>query len=381
MKIILAPDSLKGSLSSIEAAAAMARGFRRVFPDAALTLLPMADGGEGTVSAVLHAVGGRELRVPVQDPLGRTIEASYGILEDGSVILEMAAASGLPLLRPRERNPMEASTFGTGQLLLHALGQGCQRVYHGIGGSATNDGGMGLLMALGVRFYDKAGQLLGGKGSSLEQIHRIDTSQLDPRLSDTELIVLCDVRNPLCGPQGAAVVFGAQKGASESQIALLDQGLRHYAKKVEECTGKAIGDVPGAGAAGGLGGGLMAFLNTKLQQGCPTILDLCGFDRLLQGTDLVITGEGRIDESTGFGKVPQSVAQRAARQSVPTLAIGGGVSPSRSLEEGEGLLAFGAVTDVMSLEEALKQAEPLLEAAAERVMRLLRLGMSLGQAK
>lgn len=377
MKLILAPDSFKGSLSSAEAAAAMARGIVRVMPNAELITIPMADGGEGTVSAILSVAHGKERTVKVRGPMGEWTNAVYGILDDGSAILEMAQASGITLIPPNERNPMEASTFGTGELIRAALSHGCKKIGIGIGGSATNDGGMGMAEALGVRFYDTEGHILSGKGSSLDKIDKIDLSGLDARIQETEFTVMCDVRNPLCGPDGASAVFGPQKGASQEQIRILDAGLRNYAAKLEACTGVTVKNLPGAGAAGGLGAGLMVFCKAKLLAGCDAILDFCGFDRLLEDADLVITGEGRIDKSTGFGKVPHSVALRAAKQGVPVVAIGGGVCPF-SQAEGESLLiAESAVTDVMPLEDAMEQAARLVEGAAERVMRLIHLGMQL----
>ncbi len=374
MKIILAPDSFKGSLSSKEAATAMARGIVRVMPNAELITLPMADGGEGTVSAILSACKGKLISVPVLNPMGKSIDAVYGILNDGSAIIEMSQASGITLIPPSERNPMQASTFGTGEMILSALQQGCRKIYLGIGGSATNDGGMGMAEAIGVRFYDSKNNILKGCGSSLNEINRIDVSSMDVRIQETEFIVMCDVRNPLCGPEGASVVFGPQKGASQEQIQLLDAGLRNYAKKLEQYTGINIAHEPGAGAAGGLGAGLMAFCNSKLLEGCQVVLDICGFDQLLKDTDLVITGEGHIDRSTSFGKVPNGVAIRAAKQKVPVVAIGGGVWPVSTVNEELHFVAESAITDIMSLEYAIENANLLLELAAERVMRLINLG-------
>lgn len=379
MKIILAPDSFKGSLSSEEAAAAMARGIMRASPDAELIRIPMADGGEGTVSTILSFVKGREVSVPVYGPRRNWTDAVHGILEDGSAILEMAQASGIQLVPPTDRNPSEASTFGTGQMILSALDHGCKKIYMGLGGSATNDGGMGMAEALGVRFYDAEGNTLEGKGSSLSNIHRIDISGMDHRIQETELIAMCDVQNPLCGANGASAVYGPQKGASQEEIHRLDDGLRNYARRVKECNGVDIIDVPGAGAAGGLGGGLMAFCQAKLLSGCHAILDICGFDDLLQDADLVITGEGHIDKSTSFGKVPYSIATRAAKQGVPVVAIGGGVCQQAPEGEEPLFIAESSVTDIMTLAYAMEHAAPLLEFAAERVMRLVNLGANVNK--
>lgn len=379
MKIILAPDSFKGSLSSEEAAAAMARGIMRVAPDAELIRIPMADGGEGTVSTILSFVSGKEIWVPVYGPSRKWTDAVYGILEDGSAILEMAQASGLHLVPPSDRNLSEASTFGTGQMILSALDHGCRKIYIGLGGSATNDGGMGMAEALGIRFYDPRGHILTGKGSSLPHIHRIDVSGMDDRIRETEFIVMCDVQNPLCGVDGASVVYGPQKGASQEEIHRLDEGLRNYARRVKACKGMNILDVPGAGAAGGLGAGLVAFCQAKLVSGCHAILDLCGFDDLLSNTDLVITGEGNIDRSTHFGKVAYSIATRAAKQGVPVVAIGGGVCQQSTADEAPLFIAESSVTDIMTLSYAMEHAASLLEVAAERVMRLINLGAKLNK--
>jgi glycerate kinase len=378
MKIILAPDSYKGSLTSAEASAAMSRGILRVIPSANLISIPMADGGEGTVSAVLSAVKGIEITVAVHGPMGSLTNAVYGILEeDGSAIIEMAAASGLTLIPLLDRNPMEASTFGTGELIRSALDHGCRKIYIGIGGSATNDGGVGMAEALGVRFYDSENHRLPGNGRSLEQMERMDLSGLDPRIKETEFIVLCDVRNPLCGPNGASYIFGTQKGATQEQVKILDKGLCNYATKFQECTGISIMDVPGAGAAGGLGAGLMAFCDAKLLTGCDAILEMSGFDHLLDDADLVITGEGRIDQSTEFGKVPYRVGAFAKKHGVPVVAIGGSVSQSSPGKEESFFITESAVTDIISLEEAIEHAAVSLETAAERVMRLISLGMNL----
>lgn len=379
MKIILAPDSFKGSLSSEEAAAAMVRGIVRVVPDAELIRIPMADGGEGTVSTILSFVNGKEVSVSVYGPTRKWTDAVYGILDDGSAILEMAQASGIHLAPPTDLNPSEASTFGTGQMILSALDHGCKKIYFGLGGSATNDGGMGMAEALGVRFYDADGHILIGKGSSLPHIHRIDVSGMDHRIRETEFIVMCDVQNPLCGVDGASFVYGPQKGASQEEINRLDEGLRNYAHRVKECNGMDIMDVPGAGAAGGLGAGLMAFCQAKLLSGCHAILDICGFDDLLSDTDLVITGEGHIDNSTNFGKVAYSIATRAAKQGVPVVAIGGGVYQQAPTDETPLFIAESSVTDVMTLTYAIEHAAELLELAAERVMRLINLGTNLNK--
>ena len=352
MKIVIASDSFKGSLASIEVARSIEMGILDVFPSCDVVKVAVADGGEGTMEALCQTLGGRTVEIPVEDPIGRTINASYVILEDGvTAVLEMSSASGLTLLTPTERNPMLTSTYGTGQLIADALDRGCRRFLVGIGGSATNDAGMGMLQAIGYRFLDADGNDLPGSGASLSKLSIIDGSGVSKAVRDSEFIVACDVDSPLYGPQGAAYVFAPQKGADQDMVRTLDEGLRHYAEVVASYVSVSIGfhtsdsgamhidrsvipdmaSMPGAGAAGGLGYAFVAFLGARLQRGVDMVLDAVGFDSIIEGADLVITGEGRIDSQTFTGKTPYGVLQRASRQSIPVMALAGTVDLDESL--------------------------------------------------
>ena len=327
-KIVVASDSFKGSLSSMQVADAVERAVLQACPACDVIKIDVADGGEGTMDALQHTLGGHKIWLEVSDPLGRPVRASYVILEDGTTaVVEMAVASGLPLLSPEERNPLETSTYGTGQLIADALNKGCRKFLIGIGGSATNDAGMGMLQALGYRFTDAQGNVLCGCGESLEKVASIDASSASPALKESEFIVACDVDAPLYGPKGAAYVFAPQKGADTETVERLDNGLKHFSEVVAKSKG-AIEDyaqTPGAGAAGGLGFGLMAFLNARLVSGINMVLDAIGFDSIIKDADLIITGEGKIDSQTLTGKTPYGVLQRAKLQGIPVVAIGGSV--------------------------------------------------------
>ena len=327
-KIVVASDSFKGCLSSMQVADAVERAVLQACPACDVIKIDVADGGEGTMDALQHTLGGHKIWLEVSDPLGRPVRASYVILEDGtSAVVEMAVASGLPLLSPEERNPLETSTYGTGQLIADALNKGCRKFLIGIGGSATNDAGMGMLQALGYRFTDAQGNVLCGCGESLEKVASIDASSASPALKESEFIVACDVDAPLYGPKGAAYVFAPQKGADTETVERLDNGLKHFSEVAAKSKG-AIEDyaqTPGAGAAGGLGFGLMTFLNARLVSGINMVLDAIGFDSIIKDADLIITGEGRIDSQTLAGKTPYGVLQRAKLQGIPVVAIGGSV--------------------------------------------------------
>lgn len=369
MKIIIASDSYKGSLSSSEVANACEAGIKKVI-EAEIVKMTIADGGEGTVDALVEARRGSYKYLDVSDPLGRSIKAKYGVIGDAAVI-EMAAASGLTLLKEEERNPLITTTYGTGQLIKGALDSGCRKIYIGIGGSATNDGGMGMAQALGVSFTDTAGNELGNGGGELSKLYDIDIKSLDPRILDTEIIIISDVTNPLCGEKGASNVYGPQKGADKEMIKTLDNNLLHYADMIKERLHKDILDIPGSGAAGGLGGGLIAILNAKICRGIETVLDLIGIDDHLKDSDLVITGEGRIDGQSIFGKVPVGVGKRAMRYNVPAIAIVGSIG-----EDYEKVYEYGikAVIDIvnrpMTLSEAIENASCLIEKAVENAMRI-----------
>lgn len=383
MHIIIAADSFKGSCSAQTVVATIEKGVHTVFPRAKTTCIPVADGGEGTVDALLAAVGGHTVTLAVQDPLGRPIRAAYGVLPDGTAVVETAAASGLPLLKPGERNAMAASTFGTGQLMRHALEHGAKQLILGLGGSATTDGGAGALQALGAAFLDRSGAPLPPGGAALAGLDRIDTAGLIPQIKDCRLILACDVRNKLCGPEGAAAVFGPQKGASPEQVQILDAALAHYAQVLQDQLGCDAADRAGSGAAGGLGCGLLAFFHTDIRPGIDLVLDLAHFDQAAAQADLVITGEGCLDAQSAYGKVPAGVARRAkAVRDIPVLAIGGAIGPGA-----EALYACGVdsmmstVSQITTLDQAMAQAEATLLDSTVRMMRLLRAGSTLNLSK
>jgi glycerate kinase len=357
----------------------MERGVRAVFPHAEVITVPIADGGEGTVAALLDATHGQPRTTGVRGPLGEPVEAVWGVLGDGrSAVIEMAAASGLPLVPRERRDPALASTFGTGQLVRAALEEGLSPLVVGIGGSATNDGGAGFARALGVRFLDADGRELAEGGAALAALARIDLRGLDPRLASTEVLVACDVDNPLTGPRGASAVFGPQKGASPAMVAQLDAALGTYARVASAATGREVAQRPGAGAAGGLGAGLMYFTKARLMPGVELVLEATGFDALLAGVTLVLTGEGRTDGQTAMGKAPVGVAAAAKRHGIPVVCLSGGLGEGADAVLAQGIDALAAVVPgPMALEEAMANGEALIEAAAARVCRLLKLGRSL----
>lgn len=326
-KILIAADSFKGSLSSADVARAVAEGVRHALPLCEAVKIPISDGGEGFADAMLAACGGERRTLTVSDPLGRPVRASYGILPDGSAVIETAAASGLPLLAPEERNPLLTSTFGTGELIRDALMQGCREILVGLGGSATHDAGTGLLSALGFRFPDASGQPLAGCGANLERICDIDRSGVLPALGSVRFTAACDVQTRLCGPEGAAATFAPQKGADAAAVALLERGSARFAGLIREHTGVDLQEVPGSGAAGGLSGALSALLGARLESGIDLVLDAASFDDQLRDADLVITGEGRIDGQSARGKAVWGVLQHARRAGVPVLAICGRMAP------------------------------------------------------
>lgn len=372
LRVLVALDSFKGSLSSREAGQAVAEGARRAQPSAAVRVVSMADGGEGTVDALVEALGGERRTARVTGPLGATIEAVYGLLPDGAAVIEMAAASGLPLVPPDRRDPLRATTRGTGDLMLAALADGARRLLIGIGGSATNDGGAGMAQALGARLLDEAGEELPPGGGALRRLARIDAEGLDPRLKETEVTVISDVTNPLCGPLGASSVYGPQKGASPEDVRELDACLAHYADVIRRQLGPDIAAAPGAGAAGGLGAGLLVFAGAELRRGADAILDALRFDGMLAACDVVVTGEGRIDAQSAFGKLPLAVATRARKQGKPAIAVVGAVAPGAEALYAEGLTAIVPICDrPMTLAEAMTDAARLTRDAAERAFRLL----------
>lgn len=383
MHIIVAPDSFKGSLSSIQVGHAMERGILTVFPNAQVTKVPIADGGEGTIDSLVIATGGRIMKTKVMGPLGDPVEARWGILGDQkTAVIEMATASGLPLVSNERSNPLIASTFGTGQLIKRALDEGIRKLIIGVGGSATNDGGAGMARALGAKFLDQYGRELPDGGAALKDLVRINLSELDSRLEETVVLVACDVDNPLCGLHGASAVYGPQKGATPEMIDELDHALEHYAEIARLTTGKDVAQRLGAGAAGGLGAGLMIFTPAEFRPGIEIVLEATGFEVKVQLADLVITGEGRTDFQTTNGKAPVGVARLARKHQVPTVCLSGGLGLGHEdvLEQGiAGIMSI--VPQPMTLEECLASAEELVYRATARLCRLLRVGMNMHDVK
>jgi len=378
MKIVVAPDSFKGSVSALEAANAMEHGLRRVFPNAVIEKIPMADGGEGTVQSLVDATGGHLQTRRVLAPLENQVDAQFGILSDGeTAVIEMASASGLTLVAPHEQNPLRTTTYGTGQLIHAALEAGCRHLIIGIGGSATNDGGAGMAEALGVRLLDANGKQIQRGGGNLGQLASIDATGLHPAIAETETVVACDVNNPLTGPDGASHVYGPQKGATPEMIETLDGHLAHFDKILAHIFGKSFNDIPGAGAAGGLGAGLMAFLNAELRLGIDIMIDAVNLKERIKGAAVVFTGEGQLDFQTAFGKTPVGVAKVAKAHDIPVIAIAGGVAEGAEAVYDAGIDAMlGIVQEPMSLENAVTDASRLIADTAEQAARLITIGQS-----
>lgn len=373
MKILIACDSFKDSLPALEACQAIARGLQRALPGVEPIIFPMADGGEGTAGILTFHSNGQTISREVNDPLFRPVKASYGLSGDGrTAFIEMAAASGLPLLRAEERSALHTSTFGAGELVLDAIRRGVKKILLGIGGSATNDAGMGMAAALGYRFFDGNGERLAATGESLEKVNLIDDSQLDFDPEAVSVEVLCDVDNPLYGEQGAAYVYAPQKGADAAEVEKLDRGLRHFADVLKQKFGQDFAHRPGAGAAGGLGAGAMAFLRARLRPGIEAVMDHTGFDARLEGAQWAVTGEGRVDRQTLHGKLIYGITRRAAARNVPVIALCGALLASPEDIEAIGLkAAFSIQNRPMSLEEALRETAEGLERTAFHLGRLL----------
>lgn len=330
-KIVVAVDSFKGSATSWQIAQAAAEGIHSVAPECEVVKVPVGDGGEDTVASIVEAKGSSWVECRVHGPLDGEVVARYGVLSDGTAAIEMATAAGLTLVRPEDRNPLLTTTYGVGETIAHAMAHGCRNFMICIGGSATNDAGIGLLSALGYRFLDADGMVLPPCGASLRLIEKIDLSSVDKSITDCRFTVACDVRNPFYGSNGAAYVYGPQKGADDDAVKILDDGLRHFAAVLKDTTGVDVSAIPGAGAAGGMGGGMMAMLGAQLKPGIEMVLDAINFDRILENADLVFTGEGRVDEQTASGKTPFGVMRRARRLGIPTIAIGGSVTETSAL--------------------------------------------------
>lgn len=377
MKLVIAPDSFKESLSARQVAQAIAAGWRSIYPQADIQLCPMADGGEGMVDAVLAASGGQRREVQVCGPLGVPVQAHWGWLEEGQAVIEMAAASGLHWIAAEHRDARITTTRGTGELILAALDAGARRIILGIGGSATNDGGAGLLQALGVRLLDAAGQPLAAGGAALIDLHRIELDGLDPRLAHVQVLVAADVDNPLCGLRGASHVFGPQKGASPGQVEQLDQALAHFADVMAAALGEDYRDVPGVGAAGGLGFAARAVLGARFRPGIELVAELSGLAEAVQGADLVITGEGRLDGQSLHGKTPVGVARVAQAAGVPVIALAGSLGDGYQRLYETGIeAAFSLAPGPVSLEQAMAEAEQQLYSRAADIARLWRLAAS-----
>ena len=375
MKIVIAPDSFKESMTALEAATAIKMGFDKVLPNAEYIKVPMADGGEGTVQSLVDATNGRIIYETVTGPLGDPVDAFYGLTGDGkTAVIEMAAASGLHLVSEEKRNPLKTTTKGTGELIRKALNKGVKHLIIGLGGSATNDGGAGMAQALGVKLLDTNGNQIGYGGGELKKLDSIDVSNIDPRLTDTVIEVACDVDNPLTGERGAAVVFGPQKGASPEVVQRLDDNLGHFAEILKRDLDKDIAHIPGTGAAGGLGAGLLAFLNVNLKRGVDIVLDFVGLEEKIKDATLVITGEGKIDRQTIYGKTPIGVAKTAKKYSIPVIGIAGSIGEQSEVVYEYGIDAlFTIVPGAVELEEAIKHAEQYTVGIAENIARIIQL--------
>lgn len=366
-------DSFKGNLSSLEVARIVENGIRRVYDDAEIDKVAIADGGEGTLDTIVNSKGGEYIYAYVTGPAGNKVKARYGIIDGTTAVIEMAEASGLPLLPKDLQNPMNTSTFGTGELIIDAVNRGCTKIIMGIGGSATNDGGAGMAMALGVKFLDINGDTIGFGGGALKSLYKIDASGVNKKIKDTEFLVACDVDNPLCGEKGASRIFGPQKGATSEMIKVLDKNLSHYADIVKRDIGKDIKNIPGSGAAGGLGGGLMTFCDASLLKGIKVVLDVINIEDRIKETNVVITGEGSINEQTIHGKVPVGVALRAKAYGKPVFVIAGFIDKGAELVYEYGVdSVMSSMVGPMTLNEAIKESPKLIEEAAERLFRIIK---------
>ncbi|WP_434564806.1 glycerate kinase [Thermoanaerobacterium thermosaccharolyticum] len=370
MKILVAPDSFKGSLSSKEVLKAISEGIRRAI-DAEIAGLPIADGGEGTVDALITSLGGKIIDVDVLGPLGNVVKGYFGVLNDGTAVIEMAASSGLNLVPNDMRNPLITTTYGVGQLIKEALDKGCRKFIIGLGGSATNDGGAGMIQALGVKLLDEDGKDIPYGGGNLHKLKKVDTSSIDKRVYESSFIVASDVTNPLCGEYGASAVYGPQKGATPEMVEILDDNLRHYASVVKETLGKDFLDVPGAGATGGLGFSLMAFLNAKIRSGIDIVMEASNIDKKIKSCDIVITGEGNTDFQTAYGKAPAGIARIAKKYGKPVVILSGGLGKNYKDLYDIGVTSMFSIVDrPMTLQEAMINAKKLIADRTEDIIRI-----------
>ena len=377
MKFVIAPDSFKGSLTAKEAATAMATGIKRVYPDAELTLVPMADGGEGTVQSLVDATNGQLLIKTVHGPLNQPVQAHYGLLgNSNTAVIEMAEASGIGYVTEETKNPLIATTYGTGELILDAVSHGVDQIIIGIGGSATNDGGAGMAQALGVKLLNDAGEQVGLGGGALGEVAHVDVSGVDRRVKEVKVLIASDVTNPLTGPEGASAVFGPQKGATPEMVKLLDDNLHHYAAVIKADLGRDLEEKPGAGAAGGLGTGLLAFTNATMQKGIELVVEYSQLEEQAAGADYVLTGEGSIDFQTKFGKTPYGVAKTTKRVApqAPVIGIAGHLGKGVAELANEGVIdtVFASPSGAKSLEQAIADAAQDVALTAENVARLIK---------
>lgn len=378
MKFLFASDSFKGTLSSEQIITLLDAAAKNVFPDCETMGIPVADGGEGTIDAVISVLHGSIYEVDVHGPLMEEVVSRYGETGNGAAVIEMAAASGLPMVPVDKRDPRVTTTYGTGELIKTALDRGCRDITIAIGGSATNDGGMGAMRALGIHFLDENGEELPGCGNDLARVADIDISGLHRAVKDAKFTIMCDVNNPLTGPDGATYTFGKQKGGSPEILDELEQGMIHYAALIREKMGTDVDQIPGSGAAGGLGAAFCVFLKAEMKSGIETVLDLIHFDELLEGVDLVITGEGRIDWQSAFGKVPSGIGNRCRKKGIPAIAIVGGMGDKAEMIFDHGIDSIiTTINGAMGLDEALERAEELYAGAAERAFRMVKAGMRL----
>lgn len=371
-KIIIIPDSFKGSLSSLEVCNAIEEGILKVFKDARIKKIPVADGGEGTVDSIIYAAGGKIKRIKARNPLGEIIEAKYGLIDENKAVIEMAEASGLTLIK--EKNPLKSSTYGTGEIIKDAIENGIKEILIGIGGSATNDCGIGMANALGYRFLDKDGKELEAIAKNMIKIAKIDDSNVYKKLFEVKINVACDVKNPLYGKDGATAIYGAQKGVTKESFDILDEGLKNVAKLVKEKFNKEIDYIEGSGAAGGLGGGLIAFCNAELKSGIDAVLDIIDFENEIKDVSLIITGEGAIDGQTKKGKVPVGISRRS--NNIPVIAIVGDIREGAEAVYDMGIVSImPALKRAMSLEEAMANSKSLIIDAAERACRFMSINL------
>ena len=378
--MIFVPDSFKGTLESIRVIEILEIAAKKIFPESQIISIPMADGGEGTLDAILKHISGKIEYLEVNNPLFEKVLAKYGIINDDTAIIEMAQASGIMLVEDKKRNPMLTTTYGTGELIAHVLNKGYRKIIIGIGGSATNDGGMGAMEALGVRFFDKNGNLLRGTGENLINISKIDISNLNKLIFEAEFKVICDVKNPFTGENGAANIYGRQKGASDIQLKYLERGMMHYEALLKKQFEVNLSKVEGSGAAGGLGGALYIFLKAKLQSGIDIMLDISKFDELAKDVDVIITGEGKLDKQSSFGKVVAGIGEKCKGKNIPVIALVGAMDKEAELIYEHGIESImTCVNDIMTLEYASKNAEELLLSAAERLFRILKIGINIGE--